>query len=317
MRQSRIKPLEGWGSFVHLYNRVVGTCLDYPFHDAEKEHFLRILQRLSRFYTIEPIAYQVMGNHYHLLVYVPAHPPSRPEAACRYESFYSGKRHMNPESEACEQLRHKLRDISAFVKDLQQPFTRWFNRTRPIRRRGHLWAERFKNTLLQDGWAVWSCWKYIEMNSVRAHMATTPADYRFCSFGAWCGQGKHPFGRTVQEHLLPWLSSALGLKDLSAVRYQMTEEFGRLIEEESGCMPLRTPVRPASGREPFSLALTRRVRYWVDGVAIGSDLFVRAVVAQARPRMQILRRRLTRVVESPLKSKVELYSFRRLRILTA
>ena len=32
-------------------------------------------------------------------------------------------------------------------------FMHVYNRTRPTRRRGHLWADRFKNTILENGLA--------------------------------------------------------------------------------------------------------------------------------------------------------------------
>jgi hypothetical protein len=60
----------------------------------------------------------------------------------------------------------KTERCQQFIRELQQPFTRWFNRTRPVRRHGSLWGGRFKNTILENGLAVWDCWKYIEMNPV-------------------------------------------------------------------------------------------------------------------------------------------------------
>jgi hypothetical protein len=34
------------------------------------------------------------------------------------------------------------------MRHLQHLFTAWYNRTRPLRRRGSLWADRFKHTIL-------------------------------------------------------------------------------------------------------------------------------------------------------------------------
>ena len=53
--------------------------------------------------------------------------------------------------------------------------------------------------VLEAGLAVWNCWKYVEMNPVRAGIVANPADYRFCSFGEWSATGKHPFAETVQR----------------------------------------------------------------------------------------------------------------------
>jgi hypothetical protein len=43
------------------------------------------------------------------------------------------------------------------MKDFQQQYTNWFNRTRPRGRRGRLWADRFKSVILESGRAVWEC----------------------------------------------------------------------------------------------------------------------------------------------------------------
>ena len=101
------------------------------------------------------------------------------------------------------------------LKRLRQPFTRWFNRTRTRRRRGHLSAERFKNTILGNGLAVWQCWQYVEMNPVRAGLAASPADYRFCSFGEWCGTGRHPFEEHLERSLMPCLKGLLHIEAMT------------------------------------------------------------------------------------------------------
>jgi hypothetical protein len=50
MRQARLKP-DYRDTWHHCYNRVVGTCEDRPFGDAEKEQFVRILRRVADFYA--------------------------------------------------------------------------------------------------------------------------------------------------------------------------------------------------------------------------------------------------------------------------
>ena len=157
MRYPRIKPSQA-DTFMHVYNRVAGSAGEFLFGPVEKEEFIRRLTRLTDLYVIEVMAFQCMGNHFHAIVYIPASPPSNEQAAARYKRFYRGKRVIDPQSAACAKLALKLRDVSEFMKDLQQPFTHWFNRTRPVRRRGHLWGDRFKNTVLENGLAVWDCW---------------------------------------------------------------------------------------------------------------------------------------------------------------
>ena len=91
------------------------------------------------------------------------------------------------------------------MRHLQHLYSAWYNRSRPIRRRGPLWAGRFKNTVLEDGAALWACWTYIERNPVRAGMVEDAADYRFCSYGRWRQSGRHPFAAALEAHLIPSL----------------------------------------------------------------------------------------------------------------
>ena len=63
-----------------------------------------------------------------------------------------------------------------------------------------------------------------------------------------------------------------------------------------------------------STKLDRRVRYWVDGLVIGSDIFVRNTVAAGRVKCKVAKRRLTRAVDRQ-ERKQELYSYKQLRVL--
>ena len=315
MRYPRLKP-DQIDTFMHVYNRVVGCAGEFPFGPAEKEEFIRRLTRLTTLYVVEVLGFQCMGNHFHVLLHIPAEPPSTEETAARYQRFYGGKRKLNPTGKECAQWALKLRDVSEFMKDLQQPFTRWFNRTRPIRRRGHLWADRFKNTVLENGLAVWDCWKYIEMNPVRAGLARTPADYRFGSFGRWSATGKHPFADAVTRRLLPTLRGLLQVESLVEVKTELQKEFAGMAATEAHQAPeqIEAAVAVAAEKEPFSTRLDRRVRYWVDGLVIGSDLFVRNTLASSRGRLKLAKRRLVRARTAD-RQPVPLYCFRQLRVL--
>jgi hypothetical protein len=61
MRYARIKP-DQIDTFMHVYNRTVGSTGEFPFQAAEKEEFVRRIQLITQLYVIEPISYQVMGN---------------------------------------------------------------------------------------------------------------------------------------------------------------------------------------------------------------------------------------------------------------
>jgi hypothetical protein len=55
------------------------------------------------------------------------------DAIARYNTYYEGKKPMlDEESPELPAVRARLRDFSCFLKDLQQLFTGWHNRTRPV-----------------------------------------------------------------------------------------------------------------------------------------------------------------------------------------
>ena len=313
MRQPRLKP-DYQDTWHHAYNRIAGYPGDFPFGPPEKEMFVRILQKLSRLYTVRVLAYQVMSNHFHLLLQAPAHLPSPEETCRRYAEFHDHKRSLDPESPRCVLWSRRLRDVSGFMGHLEWLFTVWFNRTRPIRRRGALWAGRFKNTVLEDGMAVWDCWKYIEMNAVRAGMVKDPADYRFCSFGVWVQRGRHPFHETLEKLLFSVLQGLLGVESAAEVRQMLRREFAwyKAQEADKELAEVDLAMERAGRPMRFSTQAHRRMRYWVDGLVIGSELFVREVMGRVRGTEYMQNRRLTQAIED--QAAVRLCSYRQLRV---
>ena len=278
MRRARLK-LSDTPMFYHLYNRVAGAPSYYPFGPEEKEQFVRLLHKLGKYFTVKVVAYQVLSNHFHVIAYAPDRPPEPEEVCRRYEDYHGGRHKLKPSDPRCEVFGRRMRDISWFMHALESQFSRWFNDSRSEKRRGGLWADRFKNTLLGDAQAVWECLKYVEMNPVRAGMVSNPADYRFCTYGAWCGRGRHPLEDNVLEVLLPWLEGMYPFGHLRTLRKALRAEFAAIQgAAEDG--------EDTDGA--FTVQLDRRVRYWADGLVIGSELFIRDLVQR---HGHILRRR--------------------------
>ena len=287
MRTARIK-VDQADTWYHCYNQTVGSPHDRPFGNAEKEVFVRLLHKVSLLYGVRVAAYQVMSNHFHLLLHAPVGMPSDEEMCRRYRVFYRGKKIMNPGTPLCEKWRRRSRDISWFMRHLQQLFTMWYNDHGAEPRRGPLWASRFKNTILEHT-AVWRCWKYIENNPVRAGMVKHAGDYRFCTYGMWRQSGRHPFYNNAAKLILP----LLGMADLNAVMEILGNELGE------DC-----PEREERG---FSQTVKRRVRYWTDGLVIGTELFIREVMATHHPAPDKHR------MASPTFDAVPITAWRRLR----
>ena len=77
---------------------------------------------------------------------------------------------------------HKTESAGLLMKGLGQRYVQYINRT--YRRSGTLWEGRFRSCLVQDDAYLLSCYRYIEMNPVRAGMVAHPAEYRWSSYRA-------------------------------------------------------------------------------------------------------------------------------------
>ena len=179
-------------------------------------------------------------------------------------------------------------DVSAFMKLLKQRFTQWFNRTH--RRKGTLWEERFKSVLVEGaGHALATMAAYIDLNPVRAGLVGDPKDYRWCGYAAAVAGVKAACGG---------LGIVAGAARGSAVaakailpEYQLLL-FGR--GEEAGLDKAGSPLRrgfkseevdavlAAKGRFDHWQMLRCRVRYFADGLALGTKTFVNEVFAARR-----------------------------------
>lgn len=322
MRHARLKP-DCHDTWHHCFNRAVGDQDDRPFSDADKEQFVRILMRISRLYAVRIVAYQVMSNHFHLLLQAPAEEPGETDTIQRYNAFYAKeRRELRPGSAECREWQQRLRDISWCLRHLQHLYSAWYNRTRPVRRRGPVWAGRFKNTVLESGVAVWNCWQYIEANPLRAKLVADPGNYRFSSYGVWCQSGRHPFAEALQEHLIPALPA--GVRELTPdeVQLELREGFAATARElgltPENCGEEHDTNGVIDEVVDFATTVSRRMRFWTDGFVIGSELFVRNMVARYRPELPAVRHRVAKAeicqgLEVPVDTPI--CSWRRLRAI--
>ncbi len=72
--------------------------------------------------------------------------------------------------------------LGGLMKALGQRYVQYVNRT--YRRSGTLWEGRFRSCLLQEEAYVLACYRYIELNPMRACMVEDPAEYRWSSYRA-------------------------------------------------------------------------------------------------------------------------------------
>jgi hypothetical protein len=181
-------------------------------------------------------------------------------------------------------VRERLFDLSVFMKELKQRMTLAYNFAHG--RRGTLWEGRFKCSLVEYGEALRAVAAYIDLNPVRAGIAENPEDYRWCSYAAAVGGM-----RLARSGLVEVVSAAAGAgRKFSWAKAQESYRqllFGIGQEVRGGATPdgyVKSQggftqreieaVCAAGGRLSLAAALRCRVRYFIDGVVLGSQAFV-------------------------------------------
>lgn len=272
---------------------------DFLLGEKEKEFFVHWMWRLATFLQIEVLDYVVMSNHYHQLVRVPGVVHLTDEELLeRLNSYYGkGSRKAVLFAKALEQgeaaispLRKRylkrMGNISEFEKVLKQGFSTWYNRIHD--RKGTLWMERFKSVLVEDSKEVRGIMAtYIDLNPVRAEMVEDPKNYRFCGYGAAMG-GDERCRRGIMEitSIFDWDKASAAYRTCLMERGQ-TQVYGK---RGSISRELRLKTLKDQGRLPLSELLRLRVRYFSDGLVLGSELFVEAIFERNRPRFGQKRR---------------------------
>ena len=75
--------------------------------------------------------------------------------------------------------------VSRLMKILAARQTRYVNKLE--KRSGTLWEGRFKASLIESDCYLLACYRYVDLNPVRAGIVSTPIEYRWSSFGEHVG----------------------------------------------------------------------------------------------------------------------------------
>ena len=289
MRMPRIKARRGRDGLYHCMSRIVGG--EFLLGEREKEMFVRMTWRVAAFLGIEVLDYVVMSNHYHQLIRVPGEIELSDEQLLeRLKVYYGGESLevlMFDEALAkggarLELLksRHleRMGSVSEFEKILKQSFSIWYNRRK--RRRGTLWMERFKSVLVEDTLEARRIMAtYIDLNPVRAEMVSDPRKYRFCGYAAALGGDKRcRSGIKEVMGISNWREAS------SAYRMLLMQRGNAKAHGKKGAVSreLLLEVYEKGGTLSQSELLRLKVRYFSDGLVLGSELFVEEVFEQYR-----------------------------------
>lgn len=126
--------------------------------------YLDGLRNAADRYAVDVHAYVLMTNHVHLL--------------------------LTP---------HQESSASRTMQHLGRGYVRRFNETH--KRTGTLWEGRFRSSIVDTERYLFACYRYIELNPVRAGIVAVPSDYRWSSFRANAFGSNDEIVRPRQEWL--------------------------------------------------------------------------------------------------------------------
>jgi putative transposase len=282
----------------HVMSRTAYQSL--VFGDEEKEIFTRLMFQQALFAGIEVLGYCIMSNHIHLLLRVsPINSLPDKVLLKRYLNYY-GSQKVPQSTYPVEQLTQVLQgggkeaqiarqrilsrmgDLPAFMRELKQRFSIWYNHKHA--NQGTIWAARYKSLLVEDcPESLTRVAAYLDLNPVRAKIVDNPKDYRWCGYGACMGGNrlmrtaiirlfgqKHDYAEAIESYRLILFGKGYQSKG------SVNSDTGTISAEQ-----IEAVIRQG-GKVPVYQLLRVRVRYFSDGLALGSKSFVDSVFCQHR-----------------------------------
>ena len=291
----------------HIVTRT--TCQQFLFGPEEREVFCNLLMKQADFSGVEVLSYCVMSNHVHLLLQInPEAKPSDPEILRRYENYYGAEKVPLSAYSASElkailteggatadkeraRVLARMNDLPAFMRELKQRFSIWYNHKHE--NTGTIWSARYKSLIVENSpETLTRVAAYIDLNPIRAGIVTDPKDYRWCSYSAGlAGQprarkaliqlfhGKREYKQAIAAYRLilfgkGYQSKGVEHKDRGTISAERLEE-----------------VIQQNGHVPINELLRARIRYFSDGMALGSKAFIQQVFENNRDKFGINRKR--------------------------
>jgi REP element-mobilizing transposase RayT len=216
------------------------------------------LHEVASIFSIKLCAYAIMSNHYHVVLHVRsdiANDWTDYEVVERWHRLYSGSvlssRFLNKTELSQTELSQtelSQAELEMLSKDIQQWRERlcsisWFMRVvnefiaikanREDKCTGRFWEGRFKSQALLDEKALLSCMAYVDLNPIRAKMASTPesSDYTCVKARIAAKQTNISNPKTI-ERFVGSKQDLIGLPFLLEDYLELVDWSGRIIRED-------------------------------------------------------------------------------------
>jgi putative transposase len=191
------------------------------FAEEDYRFYLHWLRLLSARHRCAIHAYVLMTNHVHLLL-----TPERPGSESR------------------------------LMQAMGRRYVQYVNRF--YKRSGTLWEGRFKASIVHAEEYLLKCYRYIELNPVRAGMVLHPADYPWSSY-CWHGTGRND--EVIRDHALYLaLDRDLARRLQAYAGLFRTELDGETLAEIRSALQRGRALGNDRFQEEIEMALGRRQR---------------------------------------------------------
>lgn len=287
-RMPRFK-VDSEDSWYHVYCRVAGYRGEYALKNPTcHEKMIQLITFYSHAYFCQVAAFCVMGNHYHLVIqFEEFRILKAKELRERAQRLYPSakKDDLNKWTpEKWTRLNTRLFDISEFMRNIQALFAQWFNRTHE--RFGRFWAGRYDSTYLADARALQDCMLYVDLNPVRANLVKRPEEYEACS--VYFRKAKKDGWLMGLTELYPTLK---GHAAYSEYRHLLYRRGAKPTREGQSHIPLR--ILEEEERRGYTKPgmFLKRLRYFTNGIAVGSEASLEKHLAALRKAGYLVRRK--------------------------
>jgi hypothetical protein len=295
---------------------------EFLLGSIEKEALRRMMWRMATFSGVEILTYAIMDNHFHILLKVPEQKSwlKRFEGKEGEEKFFEhlslvyskafitqfrneitqlrDRQEEDAAQALLERFQQRFCDLSLFVKELKERFSRWYNKQNS--RRGTLWMDRFKSVLVETGEALQTMAGYIDLNPVRAGIVKDPAMY------AWSGYGEAVGGsKRARRGLCKVLEVAQDAWSTKAHAYYRKWLYGEATVTEDSHRKGYTQKQVEAAQAAVEnflflpmLEIRKRMKCFSEGIALGSEDYVKGMAARYQAQFERQKERSAK----PLKS---------------
>ena len=162
---------------------------------------------------------------------------------------------------------HVQDGISKTMQMLGRYYVQYFNFTH--NRTGTLWEGRYKASLVDSEAFALTCYRYIELNPVRANMVAHPAEYPWSSYRCNAlGQANSQLNSLITPH---YLYDALGQDEVTRLEQYRSLFKGQIDETSLALMREATNKAWVLGSDYFKQKIANQLNRRTDKLAKGGD----------------------------------------------